>query len=652
MERKLVAILAADVVGYSRLMERDEADTFQRLRAHRKELFEPEIEKHHGRVFKLMGDGLLAEFGSVVDAVECAVLVQREMAQRNDGLPGDRRIDVRIGINLGDVIVEADDIHGDGVNIAARLQGLAKPGGIVLSSQAYDQVKHKVAVDYESLGEQAIKNIAEPVRIYRVLTALDAVGKTVGIVSSRKRSWRWQGIAATLVVLAAAGTAAWLRPWEPKPEMASVERAALPLPDKPSLAVLPFANMSGDPQQEYFADGMTDDLITDLSQISGLFVIARNSSFAYEGKAVDVRAISRELGVRYVLEGSIQRSADRIRINAQLIDATTGGHQWAERFEGSPADIFALQDRVTSRIADALALRLTAPEQQSVAQQETKVPEAYDALLRGWELYRRTTPEDYAKAVSHFEESIRQDQSYARAYAALALIYMRSYQRGWTESLGITRNEAYGRAKRYLDMANEQHTTSTSRQVAGLMFTSNSRYDAAIAAFDDAITRDPGDSWSYAYRPLPCASPAAPPRLNRPSTRPCGATPAPHPTSSFCAGSPCSAWTASARLPSLWPPPPASIRTTSGPSCFSQRATGISAARRRPYPPPRKPPRSASSWRVRRSRLILEPGNGASRSSTTSCDFARAPPGGPAGSPIQMADGRSAPGVGATGLSF
>ena len=314
MQRKLSAILAADVVGYSRLMEANELELFERLRSHRKELFEPEIAKHQGRIFKLMGDGLLAEFGSVVDSVECAVALQRGMTARNAGLAYDRRIDVRIGINLGDVIIEGEDRHGEGVNVATRLEGLAEPGGICISDAVYVAVSGKLDLAMEQGGEHHVKNIARPVRIWR------------------------------------------LRPSGELPTARSDAR--LPLPEKPSIVVLPFDNMSGDVEQSYFSDGITEDIITDLSRINGLFVIARNSAFTYKGRAVKVQDVGRDLGVRFVLEGSVRRAGNRVRITAQLIDSQTGGHLWAERYDRELTDIFVVQDEVTQQIVATLQLKL------------------------------------------------------------------------------------------------------------------------------------------------------------------------------------------------------------------------------------------------------------------------------------------------------
>ncbi|MGH8679702.1 MAG: adenylate/guanylate cyclase domain-containing protein, partial [Burkholderiales bacterium] len=498
-QRRLAAILAADVVGYSRLMEADETGTFERLRAHRKELFEPEIAKHHGRVFKLMGDGLLAEFGSIVDAVECAVDLQRGMTERNSGIPQDRRIDLRIGVNLGDVIVEGEDRHGDGVNIAARLQQLAEPGGISVSRMVVDNVKHKLALRFESLGEHQVKNLTEPVHIYRVLLDPNEALKSPNRQRAAGRSWRWSLAAvATLVLVSAAGAVGWWRPWEPWSEPASVEHMALPLPEKPSIIVLPFVNMSSDADQEYFADGITEDLTTDLSRIAGLFVIARNTAFTYKGKDVRPSQVAEELGVRYILEGSVRRAGEEVRINAQLIDAISGGHVWADRYDGSLADIFSLQDKVTGSIVDALALRLTAAEQASLMQKETDEPAAYDAFLRGWEHYRRSTPEDYVAAIPNFEEAIRLDPEFGRAYAALALVYFSTYDRWWHESLGLSYAEAKEKARQYLADA-EKRPTSTSHQVAGSILRAQGHYEQALAEFRTGIALDPSDSWNYAF---------------------------------------------------------------------------------------------------------------------------------------------------------
>ncbi len=502
MERRLAAILAADVVGYSRLMEQDESGTFARLRAHRKELFEPEIAQHHGRIFKLMGDGLLAEFASVVNAVECAIAVQQGMASRNAGLPEGQRIDCRIGVNLGDLIVDDDsgaamDMHGDGVNIANRLQVLAEPGEVLVSGVVYDQLKKKVEAGFEFLGEQKVKNIAEPVRLYRVLQGSADAGKTIIASNQKSRSWWWPAAAAVVVLLIVAGVLARTQPWQQKIQIASVEDMALPLPDKPSIAVLPFANMSDDPKQEYFADGVTDDLITELSKVSGLFVISRNSTFIYKGRNVPPKQVSEELGVRYVLEGSVQRAGGQLRINAQLIDALSGGHAWADRFDGSVDDVFALQDKVTRSIADALAIKLNAADQLALEARDTAVPEAYDAYLRGMEYFRLTTGQAYAEAIPHFEEAIRLDPNYARAHGALALLYARGYARGMAYEIGLTPPEARSRGWQYAEQVKDL-STPLSNQLIGYQSMHRGDATGAIAKFKEAIAQNPGDVWNYA----------------------------------------------------------------------------------------------------------------------------------------------------------
>ena len=443
MERRLAAILAADVVGYTRLMGADEAGTLARLKALRGEVIDPEIAAHNGRLVKLMGDGALVEFASVVDAVACAVAIQREMAARDEDMPEDRRITFRIGINLGDVIVDGDDIYGDGVNIAARLEGLAEPGGICVSRTVFNHVKGKVDFGFDDLGEREVKNIPEPVRIFKVLLDAPAAEHTAAPAPAAKRSLRWPLAAAGLVALViVAGLALWQRPWEPREEPASVEAMAFPLPDRPSIAVLPFINMSDDPNQDYFADGMTEDLITDLSKLSGLFVIARNSSFSYKGQQVKVRQVAEELGVRYVLEGSVRRAGDQVRINAQLIDATTGGHLWAERYDGTLADIFALQDRVTEKIVSALAVKLTIEDRKALENSVRPLNlDAYEYVLRGRAKLAQANRQATIEARKLFEKAIEADPKYARAYVNLGLLHYHEW-RYW----GVDRDRNMARA--------------------------------------------------------------------------------------------------------------------------------------------------------------------------------------------------------------
>jgi TolB-like protein/class 3 adenylate cyclase len=429
MERRLAAILAADVVGYSRLMGDDEAGTLTRLEGLRAEIIEPLIDRHRGRVVKLMGDGFLVEFASVVDALACALAWQDAVEVRASQVPEDRALRFRIGVNLGDVMVKGDDVYGDGVNVAARLEGLAEPGSVLVSRTVFDHAKGKVAAVFEDLGEQELKNIAEPVRVYRISMGSE-VTKTPTVAKVTSRSRRLPVIAAMVVLLVvAAGVALWLKPWEPREEPASIERMAFPLPDKPSIAVLPFANISDDPEQEYFADGMTEDLITDLSKISGLFVIARNSSFSYKGQQVKVRQVAEELGVRYVLEGSVRRAADQVRINVQLIDATTGGHLWANRFDRDFSDIFKLQDEVIEDIVSALAVELTDKEKAGQhTREQTDNLQAHEYFLRGRQHLERFTAKDTAKAKEFFEKAIELDPKHAQALTALGRLHYNEWE--------------------------------------------------------------------------------------------------------------------------------------------------------------------------------------------------------------------------------
>lgn len=451
MERHLSAILAADVVGYSRLMEADEADTFERLRAHRRELFEPEIAKHHGRIFKLMGDGLLAEFTSVVDAVECAVTLQGGMAERNAEVRADRRIDVRIGLHLGDVIVEGDDRHGEGVNLAARLEGLAEPGGVCISDQVYAAVSGKLDLSAEDGGEHQVRNIVRPVRI-----------------------WRWHPSGRSTAVRS---------------------NAPLAMPEKPSIVVLPFDNMSGDVEQSYFSDGITEDIITDLSKIAGLFVIARNSAFTYKGRAVKVQDVSRELGVRYVLEGGVRKTGNRVRITTQLIDGQTGGHIWAERYDRELTDIFALQDEVTQKIVAALSLKLPRDEGQRIEGRGTEVVAAYDCLLRGRQQTQLFTKAGNAEARVMFERAVALDPNFATAVAWLAMSHMLDYVNQWSEAPDKSLDTAYELANRAvaLDEKNPE-----AHNVLGIVLHWTKDLDRAIVAYERALALDPNFAHAYA----------------------------------------------------------------------------------------------------------------------------------------------------------
>jgi TolB-like protein/class 3 adenylate cyclase/Tfp pilus assembly protein PilF len=512
VQRRLAAILAADVVGYSRLMGEDETGTLTALKQHRAMLLDPAIAEHRGRIVKLMGDGVLVEFASVVDAVECAVSIQRGMVERIADVPDSKRIVFRIGVNLGDVIIEGDDIYGDGVNVAARLEGLAEPGGVCISGTVFDQVKGKLDLSFDDLGPQEVKNIADPVRAYRVQLIAGDNPETPTPQRQRRRPIVITGIVVVTAALVAGGLYAWTERTQPaqpneaaQPNNATAvaadpsDKPLLALPDKPSIAVLAFDNLSGDSEQEYFADGMAEDIITDLSKLSALFVIARNSSFQYKGQAVDVKQVGRELGVRYVLEGSVRRAKNQVRINVQLIDATTGGHLWAERYDGSLEDIFALQDEVTGRIIEALSLTLVADETTRLADHGTTNIAAHDAFLKGQELSRGTELEDLASAIGHFKRALELDPDYSRASGTLAqILYF-----VWRNDAGIggrtgvkSADQAIRAAKQYARKALEKPTPAAHIAQA-LLLQPARRYDEAIDHAQKAIALDPNDAAGY-----------------------------------------------------------------------------------------------------------------------------------------------------------
>jgi len=486
VERRLTAILAADVAGYTTLMGTDEAGTLRRLTDLRQGFLEPLIADHHGRIVKLMGDGLLVEFASVVDAVACAVAWQRGAADR------DRELRFRIGINLGDVIVKGEDIYGDGVNIAARLEGLAEPGGICLSGDAYRQARGKIEAGFEDLGEQALKNVAEPVSVYKVLLDVSAALKPNRPQTSTKKSLPWPAVAGGLALLVfLGGITLWLRPWAPREEPASVANMAFPLPDKPSIAVLPFKNMSEDQSQDYFADGMTEDLITDLSKISGLFVIARNSSFAYKGQAVQVRRVAEELGVRYVLEGSVRRIGDQVRINAQLIDATTGGHVWADRYDGELDNIFAVQDAIMAKVVEELELRLTDREREKQDEgPKTDSLEAYELVLQARKLLTRFDHEAANQARDLLERAIEIDPSYVEAHTLLGFYYFDEW-RVW----GRQRDKNLDHALELGTAAVELDPSDPAPHVLlALVHQWRREFDQANSAADKALALGPKDA--------------------------------------------------------------------------------------------------------------------------------------------------------------
>jgi adenylate cyclase len=497
--RKLAAILSADVAGYSRLMGEDETATLGTLNTSR-EVFRQRIAQHQGRLVDTAGDSVLALFESVVEAVQCATEVQQALHARNQALPPTRRMAFRVVVNLGDVIEQVDgSIYGDSVNVAARLQALADPGGICLSGAAYDQIKHKLALAFDSLGEQSVKNIADSVRVYRVRPETpDAEHRARRRVAVRSPAVRQALIAAAAAVLIAAGA---LGVWnysshqDPPPQGVAGPAPALALPNKPSIAVLPFVNMSADPQQEYFSDGVTEELITGLSKRSGLFVTARNSVFTYKGRAVKPEQVSRELGVRYVLEGSVRKAGTRVRITAQLIDAPKGYHLWAETYDGELQDIFALQDGITRQIVAALAPQLTAGEPPGSKRQETNSIEAYDEFLRGITLFYEYSKEANALARQRFERAIAVDPNYARAYARLSLAHFVDWEFQWTEGPGgLDRSLAAARKAVALDDAlSEAHT------FLGWDLLWKQQHDVAIAELERAVSLDPNSAWAFAF---------------------------------------------------------------------------------------------------------------------------------------------------------
>jgi len=486
-KRKLTAILSADVVGYSRLMGEDEAATVSTLKSHRS-LISGKVQRFNGQVVDSPGDNILSEFRSIVDAISCAVAIQEELRDKNEELPEDRKMQFRIGVNLGDVIHDGDRIYGDGVNITARVEGLAKPGEVAISGTAFDNVRNKLKFGFEFLGEHQVKNIAQPVRVYRVVTDPAFSGKIIGEPEG-DRSTRSKTILAVAVVILLVATAYLYIAQK------STEDVLITEPPKPSIAVLPFTNMSDDPQQEYFSDGMTDDLITDLSKVSGLMVISRNSIFTYKGQSVQIKKVANELGVNYVLEGSVRRMGDQIRINAQLIDANKDHHVWAERYDGQMADIFDLQDKITQKIVSALAVRLTHQEEGGRKENETKNLQAYDAYLKGWNYFLLQTPEDVSKAIPLLKKAVELDPGYSRANAALAYLYWRSLDQGWRKHLKISITAARLLANHYLEKAIKK-PNATAYAIAAEISDRMFLLKDALSYAQKAISLAPNDHWA------------------------------------------------------------------------------------------------------------------------------------------------------------
>jgi adenylate cyclase len=454
MERKLTAILSADVKGYSRLMGNDEEATIRTLTTYR-EVMTTLIQQHRGRVVDSPGDNLLAEFASAVDAVQSAVEIQQALKVRNADLSDSRKMEYRIGINVGDVIVEGERLYGDGVNIAARLEGLAEPGGICISGTVYDQVENKLALGYEYVGEQEVKNIAKPVRVYRVRgeesanqTAEDSASQKAKVKEQKSKveepklhrvrsAHRWV-VTGLLLIAGVAGAvlygpfSSFHNPQSPI-RIEEAQLPALPLPDKPSLVVLPFVNMSEDPKQDYFSDGITEDLTSALSRLSSLFVISRNTASTYKGKPIKVQEVSKELGVQYVLEGSVRKADGQVRITAQLVDAAQDHQLWSERYDRPLKDIFALQDEIVQKIVTPLKLQLTLREQGYLVRKTTDNLEAYDYCLRGLEAFNRTTQEANAQARRMFEKAIELDPQYAETHALLGRTYLVEWIFQWSQ---------------------------------------------------------------------------------------------------------------------------------------------------------------------------------------------------------------------------
>ncbi len=452
--RRLAAIVSADVVGYSRLMGIDEAGTLDALRQHRAELIDPLITKHHGRIVKTMGDGLLMEFPSVVEATRCVIAIQQGMRDRNSGVDEDKRVAFRVGVNLGDIIIDGTDILGDGVNIAARLQEIAEPGGVAVSSRVHDDIRDRLDVSFTDGGEQSLKNISRPLHI-----------------------WRWSPF----------GDAAAERP---EPVTNAVER------EKPSIAVLPFDNMSSDPEHEFFADGIAEDIITALSKISQMRVIARNSTFTYKGQAHDLRQVAAELGVRYVLEGSVRSGGKRLRITAQLIDATDGSHLWADRFDRTIDDIFDIQDEITKEIVTALRVNLTDGEEAAVLARGTSDIEAWQLCSRATELFLRFNPTDYLEARSLAERAIARDENYAYAWATLGFTFWWDGRLGYTGDSEVKFQRAYECAEQAMSIDN---SVSWAIGLATMVAGAQDRHAEGVALGRRCYEHSPGSADSRAF---------------------------------------------------------------------------------------------------------------------------------------------------------
>jgi len=491
VQRRLAAILAADVAGYSRLMSADEEGTLAALTAHRTELIDPKITEFGGRIANTAGDSVLAEFPSVIEALRCAIDMQRGIAERNVGIAEDRRIEFRVGLNLGDVIEQNGDLLGEGVNIAARLEGLADTGGICLSRAARDQVRDRMEIAFKDMGEVEVKNIARPVRVFRYWPHGDTAPSPQA--KTRVQRWRMPAIAASLIVII--GGVAWWQPWVPGVEPASIAKMAFPLPKKPSIAVLPFENLSGDPSQEHLGSGLAENIIASLSKIPQMFVIARNATFTYRDKPVKVRQVAEELGVRYVLTGSVQRSGAKARITARLIDALTGHHLWSGRYDRKLEDIFAFQDEITLNVVTALQVKLTDGELARVRQRGTKNLEAWLLVTQSIEKSLLFTKEDNAGARELARKAVALDKNYAQAYIALAWTHLFYYQAGWATDRTNSFKRCVELVKQALKLDPSYPRTYT---LLGNIHLFINRHERAIAFMEKAIALSPNDSLSMA----------------------------------------------------------------------------------------------------------------------------------------------------------
>ena len=494
---KLAVILHADVAGSTQLVQQDEHLAHERIQDsfHR---FSDVIEQYRGKVLELRGDALLAEFERASDAVTATLAFQSDQANYLSRLKDDLKPGIRVGIAMGEVVIGDGTVTGGGVVLAQRVEQLADPGGLCITAALHESLPRRMPFDLEDLGDQVLKGFDDPVHVYRVELSPGTLIPPPQHKNQRKTSQKpWKRVVAiAVVVVIAVGIAYWFKSTVPEEEPASIERMAHPIPDRPSIAVLPFTNISDLAEQEFFADGMTDDLITDLSKVSGLFVIARNSVFTYKDKAVKVRQVAEELGVRYVMEGSVQRAGKQIRINAQLIDATTGGHVWAERYDGTLDDVFAMRDEISRQIVTALSVTLVGQENISRGRVETNSPEAYDAFLRGWAHYRLSTPDDSVKSISYLKNAIKLDPNFGRAHAALAATYWRIYDNNWAVSAGVSYSDALEQTIQHLEEALKNPTPLAHRTAAKQYFYFR-RWDEAMIQAEKAIAMDPNDPSGY-----------------------------------------------------------------------------------------------------------------------------------------------------------